>query len=260
MLKMAVLGTGRMARSVLEVIDEHDRCLASSVWIHDPGKVSEFQASFGDRDVLISDKLESVLAAADIAIDFTLADANASVIERVVAAGTPLVCGVSGLDDAQTRALSEASGTIPLLYDRNMSYGIAVLTRLLRDAGTALGSGFATEIHETHHRHKKDAPSGTALLLGETLAESRGRKLDDIGHYDPAGKASTAKDAINFFVTREGEVAGDHEVVFHNSLETLKFSHSVADRRVFADGAIRAALWLAGKDAGLYRMDNVLSD
>ena len=145
-----------------------------------------------------------------------------------------------------------------MLYDRNMSYGIAVLTRLLRDAGAAFGTDFATEIHESHHRHKKDAPSGTALLLGETLAESRGQAFEDLYFYDPQGGESDSANAIKFVVTREGEIAGDHQVIFRNSSESLQFSHSVADRRVFAEGAVRAALWLAGRAPGFYRMTNVL--
>jgi 4-hydroxy-tetrahydrodipicolinate reductase len=195
---------------------------------------------------------------ADIAIDFTLAEANAAVVENVLAANLPLVCGVSGLNDAQTKALLATSARIPLLYDRNMSYGIAVMKRLLRDAGAALAVGFEAEIHEAHHRHKKDAPSGTALLLGETLAAARGQEFSEVFSYDPHGGGATPDGSIRFFVTREGEIPGDHKVVFRGESETLEFSHSVADRRVFAEGAVRAALWLAGKPAGYYQMSDVL--
>ena len=262
MLKIAVLGSGRMARGILQVINENEQCQASSVWIRDNAKISEFktatQIEAADQ-ILISDDLAGVLANADMAIDFTLAEANSTVIDHVLAAKLPLVCGVSGLDDNQRRSLLVASEQIPLLYDRNMSYGIAVLKQLLRSTGAAFGSDFKTEIHESHHRHKKDAPSGTALLLGETLAESRGQKFADVYSYDPAGAKPESSDKIVFHVTREGNIPGDHTVRFESPSETIKLSHSVADRRVFAEGAVKAALWLEGQAIGLYQMSDVLA-
>ena len=260
MLNIAVLGAGRMAREILHVIDDDDRCRACSTWVHDATKNSDFQRSYPSADFLISDDLAAVVAAADVAIDFTLAAANSSVIEKVLAAGIPLVCGVSGLDEDRMQALIAAATRIPLLYDRNMSYGMAVMTRLVREAGAALGSEFKAEIHESHHRHKKDAPSGTALLLGETLADSRGQEFEDVYYYDPNGGKPESSDSIRFFVTREGETPGDHRVTFQSSSETIEISHSVADRRVFAEGAVRGALWLADRPAGLYRMFDVLAE
>lgn len=260
MLNIAVLGAGRMAREILQVIDDDDRCRACSIWVHDATKTSDFQKSYQSADFLISNDLAAVLAAADVAIDFTLAAANPSVIEMVLAAGIPLVCGVSGLDEDRMQALTAAATRIPLLYDRNMSYGMAVMTRLLHDAGAALGSEFKAEIHESHHRHKKDAPSGTALLLGETLADSRGQKFEDVYFYDPNGGKPESSDSIRYFVTREGETPGDHRVTFQGSSETIEISHNVADRRVFAEGAVRGALWLADRPAGLYRMSDVLAE
>jgi 4-hydroxy-tetrahydrodipicolinate reductase len=263
MLKIAVLGSGRMARGILQVINENEQCQACSVWIRDNAKISEFRAAIQIEDpdqILISDDLAAVLAKADMAIDFTLAEANSTVIEHVLAANLPLVCGVSGLDHNQRHALLAAAEQIPLLYDRNMSYGIAVLTRLLRDAGSALGSEFKTEIHESHHRHKKDAPSGTALLLGEVLAESRNQKIEDVYFYDPSGTKPVPSSKIVFQVTRGGEVPGDHTVQFESSSETIQLSHSVADRRVFAEGAVKAALWLEGRSNGLYQMSDVLAE
>ena len=152
----------------------------------------------------------------------------------------------------------DASARIPLLYDRNMSYGIAVLTRLLQQSGDAFGSDFVTEIHETHHRNKVDAPSGTALLLGETLAASRGQSFTDAYHYDPDGDGAAPANSIVFFVSRKGDIAGDHSVIFRNAAESVQLSHSIADRRVFAEGAVKAALWLAGRPTGRYRMLDVL--
>ena len=263
MLKIAVLGSGRMAQGILQVINENERCQACSVWIRDNAQISEFRTANqieATDQILISDDLAAVLAKADMAIDFTLAEANSTVIEKVLAAKLPLVCGVSGLDENQRQSLLAASKQIPLLYDRNMSYGIAVLKQLLRGAGSALGGEFKTEIHESHHRHKKDAPSGTALLLGETLAESRDQKFEDVYFYDPSGAKQASSDKIVFHVTREGEVPGDHTVTFKSSSETIQLSHSVADRRVFAEGAVKAAQWLNGRSAGMYQMSDVLAE
>jgi len=141
--------------------------------------------------------------------------------------------------------LDQAAATIPLVYDRNMSLGIAVLERSVREAAAALGPGFSVTIAETHHVHKKDAPSGTALKLGEAVAVARGES--DTG-------------AIHYEVERQGEVPGDHEVVMSSPAERLTFAHSVATRQVFADGAIHAARWLVQQQPGRYTMQDVLFD
>jgi len=251
MLKIAVLGAGRMAREILQVISDNEQCVASGVWARNAPDLPES---------LVSADLPSVLAAADVAIDFTLAATTSVVIKESVASGTALVCGVTGLSDQQTGELSLASRQIPLLYDRNMSYGIAVLQRLLQQAGKAFASGFVTEIHETHHRHKVDAPSGTALMLGETIAESREQQFEDVYSYEPdGGHEAESAAAIHYFVNREGEVPGDHRVVFRNASEIVQLTHRVTDRRVFAEGAVTAATWLVSQSAGQYRMADVLS-
>ncbi len=140
------------------------------------------------------------------------------------------------------RSLDEASRTIAIVYDRNMSLGIAVLENLVREAARVLGDDFAVRIHETHHVHKVDAPSGTALKLGEAVAEVRGT--------DPAN--------IEYESERRGEVPGDHEVMLASPTESLTLRHSVTTRQVFADGALRAARWVAGKSPGMFTMHDVL--
>lgn len=185
--------------------------------------------------------LDAVVAAADVVIDFSLPEGTAAVLDAVVRHNKPLVCGVSGLDDAQMELLDRASAQIPVVYDRNMSLGIAVLEHSVRDAAASLGLDFEIEISETHHIHKKDAPSGTALKLGEAIAAAR------------------RKDGtVRFEVERRGEVPGDHEVVMRSPTERLTFAHSVTTRQVFADGALRAARWAIGRAAGLYGMRDVL--
>ena len=187
--------------------------------------------------------LAAAIADADVVIDFSLPEATTQVAIESARQNKPLVCGVSGLDDVETEALKAAATKIPVLYDRNMSFGIAVLDAAIREVGRSLGEGFGFRIEETHHAHKKDAPSGTALKLGDGLIE--------------AG-AAESHDDIDYRSERVGEVPGDHSVIFESATERLEFSHSVTTRDVFADGALRAAVWLAGKPPGWYSMRDVL--
>ncbi len=189
------------------------------------------------------DALDALVAAADIVVDFSMPDGTELVVDAAVKCKKPLVCGVSGLNDRQMAKLDAAGDNIPVVFDRNMSMGIAVLERTVRDAAASLGLDYAVTISETHHVHKKDAPSGTALKLGEAIAGSR-------------GESGTGQ--IQFEVERRGEVPGDHAVVMSNATEKLSFAHSVTTRQVFADGALRAAQWLIDQPPGLYSMQDVL--
>jgi len=189
--------------------------------------------------------LDEIVALADVVIDFSLPEGTEQVLDAVVSYNKPLVCGVSGLTDAQMTTLENAARVVPVLYDRNMSLGVAVLERVLREAVVALGPGLDVEISETHHVHKKDAPSGTALKLGEAVAEARG---------------DSDTSAIRYEVERRGEVPGDHEITLRSPAEVLRLAHSVTTRQVFADGALRAARWLVNREAGLYSMADVLFD
>lgn len=188
------------------------------------------------------ENLEAIAGNSDVLVDFSLPEASSAVIAAAVASRVPLVCGVSGLDEGQMGALETATAKIPVIYDRNMSLGIAVLENLVRQAARALGPGFTVEVHETHHVHKIDAPSGTALKLGEAVADALG--------LDPAG--------IRYHSERRGEVPGDHAVIFTSANESLRFEHSVTTRDVFAEGALRAARWAVGRKPGRYTMHDVL--
>ena len=253
-IKIAVLGRGRMGLAIEQCIAEADDLLLSGVWIRD--RAGNEQVS---KD-LQSDDLESLLADAQIAIDFTLPEVTEYVIQAASKANIPLVCGVSGLTVSQLQTLTAASASIPILHDRNMSLGIAVLQQMVQLAGTMLGEDFTAEIHETHHIHKIDAPSGTALQLGETLAASLGQEFDAVYHFDPAGNSTPAKGQIHYEVTRRDEVPGEHTVMLKSPHEDLCLTHRVDDRRVFAVGAIRAARWLLEQPSGLYNMQDLVND
>ena len=187
--------------------------------------------------------LDAVVEAADVVIDFSLPAATVEVLGAVVRHRKPLVCGVSGLNSDQITRLDQAATKVPIVYDRNMSLGIAVLARSVRHAAATLGLDFAVDISEIHHVHKKDAPSGTALKLGEAIADARGESGTGSVHFD---------------VERRGEVPGDHEVAMYSASERLTFAHSVTTRQVFADGAIRAARWVVAQAPGRYQMGDVL--
>jgi len=225
-IRVAIAGAGRMGQAIAAGLEKQDDMELAGLW----GR---------------GDDLASLLEAADVVIDFSLPDGTEQVLVEVARLGKPLVCGVSGLSDTQMAALDHAAASVPVVYDRNMSLGVAVLEHSVREAARSLGTDFAVEIKEVHHVHKKDAPSGTALKLGEAVAEARGE----------SGTGS-----VKFQSERRGEVPGDHEVVMRSPTETLTFGHSVTTRQVFADGAIRAARWVVGKPAGRFLMRDVLLD
>ncbi len=217
-INVAVLGGGRMGQQVARVLDESEDCRVAGIWRRDKSK-----------------SLADLLTSADIAIDFTLPDANDAIVRSAIVTSTPLVCGVTGLDSKAMAALSNAAMKIPLLYDRNMSLGIAVMTDLVRRTNAALGPSFSAEILETHHIHKQDAPSGTAIVL----------------------KNAIAKRSVMIESQREGNVIGNHRVRFVSGKETLEIEHNVTDREVFAEGAVNAARWLVHQPIGLYDMTHI---
>ena len=247
-----------MGQALMQSIKAADDCQLVSVWVRDDGQCSELWRS---PDLLVSDDINRVVGAADVLIDFSLPEATDTVLQAIVAHRTPLVCGVSGLSVAHQRRLDSASASVPVVYDRNMSVGIAVLKNLVGQAAAALGLDFEVEVHETHHVHKIDAPSGTALQLGEAIAAARGQNFAAVRWYEPDAKTSApAAGDIRFEVQRRGQVSGDHSVILSTAAESLTFRHSVISRQVFADGALRAARWLIHQNPGRYRMRDVLLD
>jgi 4-hydroxy-tetrahydrodipicolinate reductase len=254
MLKVAVLGAGRMGREIVSGIRLSEDAELSGLWVR-PGRPAEPLPG----GVIASSNLAEVLSGAEVAVDFSLRSATLEVLDAVTRARVPLVSGVTGLGMEEMRQLQVTARSIPLLYDRNMSLGIAVLKDLVTRAAPRLEQ-FLAEVHETHHVHKKDAPSGTAIALGEALAESVGRDFEEVYRYEPGGAAArrTPEDIV-FAVTRRGEVAGEHSVIFRSDAESLELTHKVSDRRVFAQGALRAARWLVKQPPGFYRMSDMMS-
>jgi 4-hydroxy-tetrahydrodipicolinate reductase len=263
MLRIALIGAGRMGQAIATEIAATADLELAGVCVRESGMaaaISRLRAIGGLPEVPVVCQPRDILRNADVAIDFSLPDACAAVAAAAVRERTPLVCGVTALDATSLSALQAASAHIPLLYERNMSFGIAVMQRLVEQAAAALGSEFNASIAEIHHRHKRDAPSGTALKLGEALAAGRGQEFQTVYHYDPDGSLGepSAGDIV-YSVSRQGENPGEHLVRFASDNEILQLIHQVSNRRVFAQGALRAAGWLVGQRAGFYCLRDIVA-
>ena len=197
--------------------------------------------------------------ASDVLVDFTAPSALEANLAAACESGTPIVVGTTGLTAQHHAMIDNAAARIAVLQTSTTSLGITLLARLVADAAEKLGTDWDIEIVEAHHRHKVDAPSGTALLLGEAAAEGRSAPLSDLKVVDRAGlTGARAEGTIGFAAIRGGSIAGDHQVIFAGSGERLELIHRAESREIFARGAVRAALWLAGQPAGRYAMAEVL--
>jgi len=264
MTRIAVLGaTGRMGRTLIRLIADDERfdlTGASTEPGHDDiGSDAGHAAGIGATGIEITSDVTAAVSGADVAIDFTLPAALAGNVEACVEQGTALVIGTTGLAAEDEAALERAAGSIAVLHGRNMSVGVNVLSALARKAGEVLGEQYDIEIHEAHHRYKVDAPSGTALLLGESVARGRGLSLESVAVYDRHGIGEArAPGSIGFTSVRAGNIVGDHTILFASDEEVIEFRHRALDRAVFARGALRAASWITGRVAGFYSMNDVL--
>lgn len=205
------------------------------------------------------DTLADALGATDAVIDFTHATATAEIATACAAAGKPLIIGTTGHDDAQRAAIAAHADRIPIVFAPNFSVGVNALFWLTRRATDVLGPDFDLEVVEMHHRHKKDAPSGTARRLAEILAEAR--ELDyatDVRHGREGMIGARTATEIGMHSLRGGDVVGDHTVIFATDGERLELTHKASSRDAFAIGALRAARWAASQPAGLYDMQDVL--
>ena len=196
----------------------------------------------------------------DVLVDFSAPVALEANLHAAIGAGIPIVIGTTGLEDRHHRAIDNAARQVAVLQTGNTSLGVTLLARLVREAAASLGPEWDIEIVEMHHRMKVDAPSGTALLLGEAAAAGRGIDLADYRESGRDGHTGARQQgAIGFAALRGGTVAGEHSVIVAGEEERLTLSHSAENRMIFARGAVKAAQWLIGRDAGRYAMDDILS-
>jgi 4-hydroxy-tetrahydrodipicolinate reductase len=205
------------------------------------------------------DDVAALAAQSDVLVDFSSPHALEANLDAAVAAGVGIVIGTTGLEERHHWLCDSAANAIPVLQTGNTSLGVTLLAHLVQEAAARLGEDWDIEIVETHHRMKVDAPSGTALLLGEAAANGRGVRLAEVSARGRDGITGVRQAGdIGFAALRGGSVAGDHTVHFLADNERLAFSHLAENRAIFAKGAVRAAVWLLGKDAGRYTMPQVL--
>jgi 4-hydroxy-tetrahydrodipicolinate reductase len=208
--------------------------------------------------VLITDQL-SALKQADCLIDFTRPEGSLEHLKACVTHGVNMVIGTTGFDDAGKAAISEAAKSIGIVFAPNMSVGVNATLKLLDMAARILNSGYDVEVFEAHHHHKVDAPSGTALKMGEVVADAWGKKLDDIAAWTRHGHTGARKPGeIGFSVVRGGDIVGDHTVYFCGVGERIEITHRSSSRAGYAEGSLRAARYLEGKKSGLFNMQTVL--
>jgi 4-hydroxy-tetrahydrodipicolinate reductase len=202
--------------------------------------------------------MKSFLSACDVVIDFSLPEACETLLEQAIKTPKPLVIGTTGLSTHQLNLLKEASELMPILYATNMSLGVALLNKLVYQASAAL-EDFDIEIVEMHHKHKKDAPSGTALTLSESAARGRGLDIDKVRVSGRDGNiGARSKDEIAVMALRGGDIVGRHTVGFYNDGEFIELNHTATSRNTFSKGAIRAGKWLFNKEPGLYSIADCL--
>lgn len=254
-VRIGLIGAaGRMGAALAEAVQAQDGAVLSGA-IERPGHPQVGQPILPGSSVLIRDDAAAVAGECDVLIDFSAPVALASSI----ALGKPLVVGTTGLEASHHAAIDTAAQAQPVLQSANMSLGVNLLAALVKQAAARLGDDWDIEILEMHHRHKVDAPSGTALLLGRAAADGRGVDLEEksVRVRDGITGARKAGD-IGFATLRGGSVPGDHTVMFAAENEVIELSHHAQSRAIFARGAVRAALWLAGQTPGRYSMNDVL--
>ncbi|MDD1609356.1 MAG: 4-hydroxy-tetrahydrodipicolinate reductase [Methylococcaceae bacterium] len=223
------------------------------------GKDAGELAGIGAVGINVVADLAFVMDEFDVLIDFTRPDTSIEIIEQCRRAGKKVVIGTTGYSDAQRAMINQAADDIAIVIAPNFSVGVNLSLKLLEMAAKVMGDYTDIEIIEAHHRHKIDAPSGTALRMGEVIAHTLGRNLADCAIYGREGNTGERdRNTIGFSTIRAGDIVGEHTVMFADDGERLEITHKASSRMTFANGAVRAAVWLANKDRGLYDMQDVL--
>jgi 4-hydroxy-tetrahydrodipicolinate reductase len=263
-MKIAVTGAaGRMGRELIRAIHAQEGCTLGGALEQEGslalGQDAGLLAGLGELGVVITDDPLDVFVKVDAVLDFTVPAATVEFAGLAANARIVHVIGTTGMNAEQDAAIIAAARHATIVRSGNMSLGVNLLTALTRKVAEALDADFDIEVLEMHHRHKIDAPSGTALMLGRAAAEGRSVKLDDVSVRSRDGHTGARKRGdIGFATLRGGSVVGEHTVVFAADGERIELTHLAADRGIFARGAVKAALWGRGKPPGLYSMMDVL--
>jgi len=253
MATVGIVGsTGRVGNLLIDSLLHDDILPLSTVHVFD-----ELKRDL-PKDILVTNSMSVLLENCDIVIDFSAPEATQSLFEAALENPTPLVIATTGFNEYQKNLMEEASKNMPVLYASNMSAGIALLKQLVEQVSRTL-QDFDIEIVEQHHKHKVDAPSGTALTLGEFAAKGRGLDLDKVRVSGRDGQiGARSKDEIAVMAIRGGDIVGRHTVGFYNDGEFLELNHTATSRETFSKGATRAAKWLVNQESGLYSINDCL--
>jgi 4-hydroxy-tetrahydrodipicolinate reductase len=262
-IRIAVAGaSGRMGRMIIEAILADKNCtLSAALDRADSPFIGRDATDFAGQlcGVAITSSIPDAFAASDCLIDFTRPEATLAHLEAAVAVGKAIVIGTTGIDAAGKAKIAEAAETIPVVFAPNMAVGVNAVFRLLDVAARILASGYDIEVIEAHHRHKVDAPSGTALRMGEVVAQALGRDLSECAVYGREGyTGERPEQQIGFATVRGGDIVGDHTVMFAGLGERIEITHKASSRMPYALGSLRAARYLDGRSPGLYDMQDVL--
>lgn len=263
MTKVVIAGcSGRMGHALLDgVFSDTELVLHAAIDRESSPQIGrDAGEQFGKASgVTIGHDIQTALQGADVLIDFTRPEPSLEYLDACVKQGVAMVIGTTGFTAEQKQTIDQASQQIPIVFAPNMSVGVTLLINLVQAAAKVLSEGYDVEIIEAHHRHKVDAPSGTALRLGEAAAEALGRNLAECAVYGREGVTGEREaSAIGFATVRGGDVVGDHTVLFAGIGERVELTHKASSRATFAIGALRAAKFLQGKSSGLFDMQHVL--
>ena len=263
-INVGVIGAGgRMGRMLIEAVQDNPQTTlsaaierqGSSLIGADAGEV----AAIGRLDIKIVDDLTAVIDDIDVLIDFSLPDATEQNMQTCAEHKVAMVVGTTGFSTQQEQVLTEASKHTAIVYAGNYSTGVNLSLKLLNMAAKAFGTDADVEIIEAHHKHKIDAPSGTAYMMAEAVAEARGQNLKDVAIYGREGQTGARQaGTIGIHAIRGGEIVGDHTVMFIADGEVVEITHRARARMTFAAGAVRAATWIIQQKAGQYNMQDVL--
>jgi 4-hydroxy-tetrahydrodipicolinate reductase len=260
MTRIAIAGvSGRMGQALVQAVTDHPDARLGAASERPGGAIVGLQLAGADPACAVVDDLASVVDDFDVLIDFTRPEATVAHAALCRDYGKRLVVGTTGLSGDQEKELRAAAASIPVVFAPNMSVGVNLTFKLVELAARVLGDAVDIEIIEAHHRHKVDAPSGTALRLGRIVADTLGRDLETDAVYGREGQTG-ARDrrTIGFATIRAGDIVGEHTTLFAADGERVEITHRASSRLTFAAGAVRAAVWLGSRDAGLYDMQDVL--
>ncbi len=262
-IRIAVAGAnGRMGKVLVEAVQQNPRTVLTGALEHAGSDALGLDAGYAigrKTGVLISADMDAVLANCDVVIDFTRPDASLPLIAKCAEKNIKMVIGTTGYDDNGKAAIAAAAQKNAIVFAANYSVGVNLTFHILDTVARVLNDGYDIEIIEAHHRHKVDAPSGTALRMGEVIANALGRDLKTCAVYGREGHTG-ARDpnTIGFATVRAGDIVGDHTALFATDGERVEITHKASSRMTFAAGAVRAAVWLDGRETGLFDMQDVL--